>query len=82
MCVQEELNYLVHLHSLIRHLILALRNAGLYASHRVPIKDSDQTGRIRPFKEKSVIKITIIFLPINLSICFGCSKEPSHRAFT
>ena len=20
-----------------------------------------------------------IFLPINLNICFGCSKEPSHR---
>ena len=23
-------------------------------------------------------KISIIFLPINLNICFGCSKEPSH----
>ena len=23
-------------------------------------------------------KIVNIFLPINLSICFGCSKEPSH----
>ena len=23
-------------------------------------------------------KITIIFLPNNLNICFGCSKEPSH----
>ena len=22
-------------------------------------------------------KIVIIFLPINLNICFGCSKEPS-----
>ena len=21
----------------------------------------------------------INFLPINLNICFGCSKEPSHR---
>ena len=24
-------------------------------------------------------KILIIFLPSNLNICFGCSKEPSHR---
>ena len=24
------------------------------------------------------LKIVIIFLPINLNICFGCSKEPSH----
>ena len=23
--------------------------------------------------------ILIIFLPINLNMCFGCSKEPSHR---
>ena len=23
-------------------------------------------------------KIVNIFLPINLSICVGCSKEPSH----
>ena len=23
-------------------------------------------------------KSSIIFLPINLNICFGCSKEPSH----
>ena len=23
-------------------------------------------------------KILIIFLPINLNICFGCTKEPSH----
>ena len=24
------------------------------------------------------VKIVNIFLPINFSICFGCSKEPSH----
>ena len=24
-------------------------------------------------------KIEIIFLSISLNICFGCSKEPSHR---
>ena len=23
--------------------------------------------------------IGLIFLPINLNMCFGCSKEPSHR---
>ena len=23
-------------------------------------------------------KIVNIFLPINLNVCFGCSKEPSH----
>ena len=24
-------------------------------------------------------KILVIFLPIDLNMCFGCSKEPSHR---
>ena len=24
-------------------------------------------------------KIAIIFLPIGFNMCFGCSKEPSHR---
>ena len=23
-------------------------------------------------------EILVIFLPINLNMCFGCSKEPSH----
>ena len=32
-----------------------------------------------PVKQKFEHKIVIIFLPINLNICFGCSKEPSHR---
>ena len=31
--------------------------------------------QIRTFYER---KIVIIFLPINLNMCFGCSKEPSH----
>ena len=31
--------------------------------------------QIRKFYEH---KIVIIFLPINLNMCFGCSKEPSH----
>ena len=25
------------------------------------------------------LKIVNIFLPISLNLCFGCSKEPSHR---
>ena len=29
-------------------------------------------------EEKKLIKVVNIFLPINLNICFGCSKEPSH----
>ena len=29
-------------------------------------------------RQKFQIKIVNIFLPITLSICFGCSKEPSH----
>ena len=31
--------------------------------------------QIRKFYER---KIVIIFLPIKLNMCFGCSKEPSH----
>ena len=31
--------------------------------------------QIRKFYE---LKIVIILLPINLNLCFGCSKEPSH----
>ena len=30
-------------------------------------------------KKKKNPKITIIFLSIVLNMCFGCSKEPSHR---
>ena len=33
----------------------------------------------RPVEQIFWRKIVIIFLPINLNICFGCSKEPSHR---
>ena len=33
---------------------------------------------IAPVKEIYERKIVNIFLPINLSMCFGCSKEPSH----
>ena len=32
-------------------------------------------GSVKLFEHKNVI----IFLPISLSICFGCSKEPSRR---
>ena len=28
--------------------------------------------------DKEVYLHIIIFLPINLSVCFGCLKEPSH----
>ena len=28
--------------------------------------------------DKDPTKIAIISLPINLTMCFGCSKEPSH----
>ena len=34
---------------------------------------------IGPDKEFYLPKIAIIFLPINSNMCFGCSKEPSHR---
>ena len=34
---------------------------------------------IGPAKQFFQHKIGIIFLPISLNICFGCSKEPSHR---
>ena len=34
--------------------------------------------RIRPVKKKK-LKIAIIFVFISLNMCFGCSKEPSHR---
>ena len=27
----------------------------------------------------TVYKIGTYFLPIHLNMCFGCSKEPSHR---
>ena len=33
---------------------------------------------IGPNRKFYLRKILIIFLPINLNMCFGCSKEPSH----
>ena len=33
---------------------------------------------IDPDKEICLSTIFIIFLPINLNMCFGCSKEQSH----
>ena len=33
---------------------------------------------IGPDKHIFERKLVIIFLPISLNICFGCSKEPSH----
>ena len=36
------------------------------------------TCDIDPDKKNYERKIVIIFLPINLNMCFGCSKEPSQ----
>ena len=33
---------------------------------------------IGPDKEFYERMIVIIFLPMNLNMCYGCSKEPSH----
>ena len=33
----------------------------------------------RDHKKKIQLKIANIFIPINFSICLGCSKEPSQR---
>ena len=33
----------------------------------------------KELSKKTLRKITMIFLPISLNMCFGCSKEPSHR---
>ena len=48
---------------------------------------ADDTGRqelilISQIWEPFMHKIMIIFLPISLNICFGCSKELSHREST
>ena len=34
---------------------------------------------IGPVKQNNLRNIAIIFLSISLNMCFGCSKEPSHR---
>ena len=34
--------------------------------------------RKRDKKQKNLRKILIIFLPINLNMCFGSTKEPSQ----
>ena len=34
---------------------------------------------IGPAKQRYSAKVAIIFLSISLNLCFGCSKEPSHR---
>ena len=44
-------------------------------NHIQPVAYND----IGPVKQKKLRKIAIIFLSIRLNICFGCSKEPSHR---
>ena len=34
---------------------------------------------IGPVKKNNLRKIAVIFSSISLNMCFGCSKEPSHR---
>ena len=47
-------------------------------------EESEEEGKIviylhRSRKGKKMGKIVIILVSINFSMCFGCSKEPSHR---
>ena len=44
---------------------------------RLTVRPSDKN--IGLVKQIFKIKIVNIFLPVIFSICFGCSKEPSHR---
>ena len=44
----------------------------------VKVVINDTENNIGPDKEIYEGKIVIIFLLINLNMCFGCSKEPSH----
>ena len=37
-----------------------------------------EVGAMIQIRKIYLRKILIIFLPINLNMCFGCSKEPSH----
>ena len=48
--------------------ILVYSNIGIYLPKTLSVYGSKIFER----------KIVIIFLPINSSISFGCSKEPSH----
>ena len=41
--------------------------------------DNVRWARHRSSEKYFERKIVIIFLPINLYMCFGCAKEPSHR---
>ena len=43
------------------------------------LRSSGQGQTHVQISELSEHKIVIIFLPINLNTCFGCSKEPSYR---
>ena len=46
---------------------------------QVLIHQQKQTVNKQSFKQNFERKIAIIFSPSNLYICFGSSKEPSHR---
>ena len=56
------------------------RSVGFLISQLIRIHSVFHTHAesIDPDKENFERKIVIIFLPINLNMCFGCSKEPSH----
>ena len=45
----------------------------------VPAQINSNIVHIGPVKQTFERKIAIIFLSISLNMCFGCSKEPSHR---
>ena len=48
------------------------------ASDRSGLRCFKNSQRYRLIHQTFEHKIVIIFLPISLSICFGCSKEPTH----
>ena len=59
-------------------------SSGLYitARHNLDLwdlkKHLSQHISIGQDKQFLSVKLLIFFLPISFSICFGCSKEPSH----
>ena len=58
--------------------VYTLVSAYIYI-HTLNMQAAKASHIIGPVKQKHLRKIVIIFLSISLSICFGCSKEPSHQ---
>ena len=52
----------------------------LISNTRIPEDDSsvERKSSLDLIGKFYLRKISIIFLPINLNMCFGCSIEPSH----